>query len=60
LGFLDKKIFKHIVEKYTKDYGCIIIDNSNKYDNAIDRLTYFKASDVSKENPKLFIGSIKD
>jgi hypothetical protein len=48
------------MEKYTKDYGCIIIDNSNKYDNALDKLTYFKAKDVTKETPRLFIGSIKD
>lgn len=39
--------FDKLLDYYTKDYSCIVIDNFNNYKNSIDRIKYFKAVDLS-------------
>ena len=58
MSFIEKKDFDRILDKYTKDYGCIVIDNVNQYELSIDRITFFKADDLSQN--KFYVGSLGD
>ncbi len=50
-------MFEKLIEHYTADYGCLVIDNFNKYDNQLERIKFIKASNLN--GTKFIMGNIK-
>ena len=50
-------MFEKLIDYYTRDFGCLIIDNFNKYDNVLDRVKFIKATNLDKQN--FIIGNVK-
>ena len=46
------------MEKYTKDYGCIIVDNENIYSNSMEKIMFFKAENLNGKS--FYVGSLGD